>query len=153
MPGKRQPLPPPQTIKIEISKDNGSNWVTYGSTITLTENKMHTYIIDEEITAPVRFRIVNIGTSEALVDDFTITEKRTSTTITRQQEDSIKFYTSERNLYVQSDKDKQSVEIFSIEGRQILSILCDKGWNEIPIKSPGIYIIKIDNRISKLICN
>lgn len=88
MPGKRQPLPPPQTIKIEISKDNGSNWVTYGSTITLTENKMNTYIIDEEITAPVRFRIVNIGTSEALVDDFTITEKRTSTTITRQQEDS-----------------------------------------------------------------
>ena len=114
---------------------------------------MNTYIIDEEITAPVRFRIVNIGTSEALVDDFTITEKRTSTTITRQQEDSIKFYTSERHLYVQSDKDKQLVEIFSIEGRQILSILCDKGWNEIPIKSPGIYIIKIDNHISKLICN
>ena len=151
--GKKTATSPPQTIKIEISKDNGSNWVTYGSTITLTENKMNTYIIDEEITAPVRFRIVNIGTSEALVDDFTITEKRTSTTITRQQEDSIKFYTSERNLYVQSDKDKQLVEIFSIEGRQILSILCDKGWNEIPIKSPGIYIIKIDNHISKLICN
>ena len=152
--GKKTAASPPQTIKIEISKDNGSNWVTYGSTITLTENKMNTYIIDEEITAPLRLRLVNIGTSEVLVDDFTITQKQAPTAIPFfKKENSFNVYSSDKTIYIQNDTDRQLVEIFNINGQKVLDRYCDKGWNKIQATSSGIYIIKAGNHIVKVVCD
>lgn len=154
MAGKKTAGSPPQTIKIEVSKDNGINWVTYGSNITLTENKMKSYVIDEEITAPLRLRLVNIGTSEVLVDDFTITQKQVPTAIPFfKKENSFNVYSSDKTIYIQSDTDRQLVEIFNINGRKVLDKYCDKGWNKIQTTSSGIYIIKAGNHIVKVVCD
>ena len=154
MAGKKTAGSPPQTIKIEVSKDNGINWVTYGSNITLTENKMKSYVINEEITAPLRLRLVNIGTSEVLVDDFTITQKQAPTAIPFfKKENSFNVYSSDKTIYIQSDTDRQLVEIFNINGRKVLDRYCDKGWNKIQTISSGIYIIKAGNHIVKVVCD
>lgn len=148
--GKLSTSAMPKTIKIEVSKDKGSSWMAYGDNIILTEKKMNLYSINEGVTSPARFRIVGIGSSEALVDNFTIKSKQ-ATSIEKLQKEKIKVYTSGGKVYVLGIYDEQVIEIYNISGQRIRNKSCSKGWNEFPLEEKGVYIIKINESTVKII--
>ena len=79
-----------KTMKIEVSKDKGVNWVSYGDAFILSSTNMASYNSTIDIESPVRLRIVGVGPAQAYLDNV-IVKYDTTYVVIREEEIKIRL--------------------------------------------------------------
>lgn len=141
-----------KTIKIEVSKDKGVSWVSYGDAFILSNTNMASYNSTIDIESPVRLRIVGVGPAQAYLDNVIVKYEKTATGLSVIKNPVSCLYVVRNTVYLYSeDAGGQPLEIYNSSGQKIGMQKCEAGWNEIKINQKGLYIIKAKDKTYKVL--
>lgn len=141
-----------KTIKIEVSKDKGINWVSYGDAFIFSDTNMASYNSTIDIESPVRLRIVGVGPAQAFLDNVTVKYEKTATGLFATEKLASCLYVLGNTVYLYSeDAGEQTIDVYNSLGQKIGIQKCEAGWNEITINLKGLYIIKAKGKTYKVL--
>ncbi len=139
------------TIGIYYSSDAGSTWNTVADNVAVS-NSLKEYKYSINISGPIRIKVVNLtassGSSRVNVDDISMTDY-TSTGISKNENDSFRFYVQSNQLVIQNDK-IQNISIYNISGQIVYKHKLNPGVTSVTLPQ-GIYVLNGGGVVKKII--